>query len=364
MKNNKHVAIFVPSFSGGGVEKMMVFLANNFVSRGISVDYIVIKNYGPYKKLLSSEVNLVDLKKKRLIFSMFALAKYLRKNTPGVMLSAMNYVNIMVIISTFISFKKIKLIISERAITSLNIKQSKFYVIIKILIKLLYKYPHKIIAISNDVKNDLLRNFNIEADKIIVIFNMVDKKKIESIASNSLKLKLGISENKHVVIGVGRLDKFKNFQYLIHGLEILQKKLDVHLIILGEGHEKENLQNQIKELDLQGNVSLLGFVDNPEEYLKISNLFVSTSTQEGFGNVIIEAMAAGVPVIVTDCLGGPKEIVCFGKYGEIVPLNKPNILAAKMEEVLTKKSHPNVKMRANDFSIEKISQQYLKVLIN
>ncbi|EAP86964.1 glycosyltransferase [Croceibacter atlanticus] len=363
MKNSKHIAIFVPSFLGGGVEKMMVYLANNFVGKNYTVDYIVINNSGPYKKLLSSQVNIVDLRKKRILNTIFPLTKYLNNNKPDALLTAMNYVNIIAIVSCILSYNKINIIISERAITSLNIIQSRYSFLMKILIKLFYKYPKKIVAISTDVKTDLENNFNVKSKKIKVIYNMVNINKINKvIPDESIRKQLGIKTTNNLLIAIGRLDKYKNFQYLISSLVHLKNLNNTHLILLGDGEEKESLVNQINLLNLNKNVSLLGFVDNPESYLKVSNLFISTSTQEGFGNVIIEAMAAGVPVVVTNCLGGPREILCNGKFGELVPLNKPQILAKAIEKSLSRKKHPDIKKRSKDFSINIISQQYLNFL--
>lgn len=371
MKKNKHIAIFVPSFMGGGVERMMVYLANNFVSRGIKVDYIVIKNRGPYKKLLSENVTLVDLKKKRVLFAVFALAKYLRKNRPGVLLTAMNYVNILAFFSNLISFTKTRLVISERNILSNNISRSKFKKIFKRLVEIIYPKIHRITAISKDVKDDLCENFKINTDKVVVINNMVDLDVFND-EINNFKPKLFkelFNENytfQKIIIGIGRLVELKNFKYLIESFSRVQKKNEnVRLVILGEGPERKNLEKLIYDLNLENKVCLPGFLENSHQYLKIADVFVSTSLYEGFGNVIIEAMAAGLPVIVTNCKGGPKEIVDYGKYGDIVPLDNVKVLASKITERLNQSFDKTISInRAQDFSIEKISQEYLNVLFD
>lgn len=356
---------------GGGVERMMVYLANNFVSRGIKVDYIVIKNHGPYKKLLSENVNLIDLKKKRVLFAVFALAKYLRKNRPEVLLSAMNYVNLIAYFSNLISYTKTRLVISERSITSERLTNNISGFLFKKAIKSIYPKTYRIITISNDVKFDLVENFNISAEKITTIYNMVST---NNILHSSYNKKNEIYDScfndkkysSQIIVGVGRLVQYKNFKYLINAFALVQPNIpNSKLLILGEGIDRIDLENLIKKLNLNDKVKLLGFVDNIQDFLQISTLFVSTSLHEGFGNVIIEAMAAGLPVIVTDCKGGPKEIVDYGKYGDIVPLDDVNILALKITERLNKGFDKTISInRAKDFSIEKISQEYLSVLLD
>lgn len=371
MKKDRQIAIFVPSFMGGGVEKMMVYLANNFVSRGLAVDYVVIKNLGPYKNLLSNEVNLIDLKKERVLFAVFALAKYLRKNRPDVLLTAMNYVNIIAYFSNLISFTKTRLVISERAIPTNNINKSKFSIILKKLVKIIYPKTYRITAISKDVKNDLCNNFKISREKVVVINNMVDltvfNEEVNYLKPSLFKDLFNESYTfQKIIIGIGRLVEYKNFKYLIEAFSRVQKKNEnVRLVILGEGPERKNLEKLIYDLKIENKVCLPGFLENSHQYLKIADIFVSTSLYEGFGNVIIEAMAAGLPVIVTDCVGGPKEIVDFGKYGDIVPLDDVNALTLKIIERLNKGYDKSISLkRANDFRIDKISQKYLDVINN
>lgn len=371
MKDSKHIAIFVPSFLGGGVERMMVYLANYLVSRGYNIDYIVIKNYGPYKELLSDKVNLINLDKKRVLFSFFDLSIYLRKNKPDVLLSVMNYVNLIIFFANTISFTNTKHIISERDIPTNNINKSKFKYLFKIVVKKIYPKVDKIIAISKDVKIDLIKNFKIKPEKITVINNMVnldlfdinhkvDKSLIyENIFDDNFK-------NQKIIIAIGRLVKYKNFSYLINSFSIAEKKNNnIRLLILGEGNERKDLEKQIETLNLTNKIALPGFLNESHKYLKCSDLFISTSIYEGFGNVIIEAMAAGLPVIVTDCIGGPKEIVQNGKFGDVVPLNKPQVLANKILERIESDFDKSISLnRAKDFSVDKISENYLNVLLN
>jgi glycosyltransferase involved in cell wall biosynthesis len=165
------------------------------------------------------------------------------------------------------------------------------------------------------------------------------------------------------IIAIGTLKEQKDYPTLLRAFKKVTVKKNAELLILGEGPERPKLEKLINELNLQGNVHLPGFVQNPISYLKGADLFVLSSAWEGFGNVIVEALACGVPVVSTDCKSGPAEILENGKYGSLVPVGEPQALAETILEELDKEHDPEpLKTRAQDFSAEKIVGQYLELL--
>ena len=136
------------------------------------------------------------------------------------------------------------------------------------------------------------------------------------------------------------------------------------LIILGDGEDKEEVEELIKELDVEEWVSMPGFVENPYSYMKRSDVFVLSSRWEGLPSVLIEAMALGVPVVSTDCPSGPGEILKDGRYGELVPVGDHKAMAEAIVKVLrekksTKDAEEFVK---SEFSVEKVAEEYIKIL--
>lgn len=119
--------------------------------------------------------------------------------------------------------------------------------------------------------------------------------------------------NTPLIIAVGRLYLQKDYSTLIRALTELRKQRPSHLLILGEGNERESLERLIHDLNLEEDVVLAGFVNNPLAYMNRASLFVLSSKSEGFGNVLVEAMACGTPVVSTDCPSGPTEILENGK---------------------------------------------------
>jgi len=177
---------------------------------------------------------------------------------------------------------------------------------------------------------------------------------------------------KYRLISMGRLDRDKNFKCLIEAFaEVLNESEDsedYELYILGEGYERTNLENLISNLNLNKQVFMPGFVSSPAQLLNSSHLFVFSSVREGFGNVLVEALSCGLPVISTDCKSGPSEILLDGKIGALVPINNKTALK---EAILNEIRNPDkistkeqrIK-RANDFLIEDITDKYESLFVN
>lgn len=135
---------------------------------------------------------------------------------------------------------------------------------------------------------------------------------------------------------------------------------------MGEGEDRGRLEYLIKELKLENNVSLLGFVENPYAYMQRSDVFVLSSRWEGFGNVLVEAMACGCPVVSTNCPSGPAEILENGEYGILVPVEDVEKMAKSIIKILTNKelreelSNKALK-RSKEFHVEKAVEKYLQI---
>ena len=126
-----------------------------------------------------------------------------------------------------------------------------------------------------------------------------------------------------VLVAAGQLTEQKNYPYLVDILTELIK-IDKHfrLMILGIGHLEETIKAKIQSQNLERFVEFLHFVDNPEDCFHNSDVFVMTSSWEGFV-IVVEAMATGTQIVVSECKGGPKEIINYGEFDYIGPLGKP-----------------------------------------
>jgi glycosyltransferase involved in cell wall biosynthesis len=146
---------------------------------------------------------------------------------------------------------------------------------------------------------------------------------------------------------------------LIRAFAIIRRHRLARLIILGEGEERSSLESLVRKLNIESDVELAGFVENPYMYMSKASMLVLSSIWEGFGNVLVEAMAAGTPVVSTNCPSGPAEILVQGKYGILVPVGDSRELAKAIVQTFKEKLDTNIlQARASDFSLEKAVEQY------
>lgn len=207
-----------------------------------------------------------------------------------------------------------------------------------------------IVTINETMKNGYLKNYNNK--EIVKIYNFLDFDLIEKKAEEKLEKDYG-----KYIISVGSLTENKNHKLLINAFKILKEKYKISekLLIAGEGKERENLEKQIKELNLGNDVLLLGQKENPYKYIKNSELYILPSKAEGFSLTLVEAMCLK-KMIVSTHNNGSEELVRENKYGVLVE-NNANEMAEKINYYLENKNERKKYEelgyeRAKDFSKE------------
>lgn len=225
-----------------------------------------------------------------------------------------------------------------------------------------YLKMDKIICVSENSKISLLKLYPVLINKIEVIFNPIDK---ENILKNSQE-NINLEKNKINVITIGRLIKIKGYDILLQAHnKLIKEGLDYNLIILGEGVERNNLEEYIKKNNLGARTQLLGFKENPYPYLKKSDIFISSSRYEGYPLVLCEAICLEKPIIATNC-NGSKEILENGKYGILTEIGNVEDLAKKMKEMILNKTlrqkYSNLsKERAEKLDMEKVIKEIINL---
>mgnify|MGYP006282616891 CR=1 FL=1 len=362
---SKHIAIFIRYLQMGGVQKIAIRLANEFVKRGYTVDLILAKGKGVLADEVHPEVKIVNLDKNRVWFVLPGLWKYLMRRRPQVLLSLGFSVNILASIVGALVTYDMRVFISVRNNMSRYSENNKvrYSRWVPFLIRVFYPLADKIIAVSEGVLDDLSSISPRAARRGRVIYNpVVDpgmlRKANEPTSHPWLEEKEG-----PVVLGVGRLTPQKNFDLLLRAFALLRKKCDARLVILGDGNQRENLESRIEALGIGKHVDLPGFVSNPYPYMASASLFALSSDYEGFGIVLAEALACGCPIVSTDCPSGPREILEDGKWGRLVPVGDEEALAEAMRKSLEEEHDPErLRQRAMDFSVDRAVDTYLDVL--
>lgn len=361
------IALYIPSMSGGGAEKVFMILANYFISQGYHVDLLLTKKRGVYLKDLDNRINIIQLSSKRSAFDLPYLLNYLNSYQPKVLLSALTHSNIIAIASSLLTRSKVEVFVSEHSNFTNNTKSMKFYklYIMKLFIKYFYKYAKGIICVSDGVKKDFHNLFPFTSDKTITIYNPFETLKIKTNSLQSVDHPwLSNCRKFKTIISSGRLHDAKDYYTLLKSISLLRKNCDVRLIILGEGDLRGGLSEFININKLNDIVDLFGFVDNPFSYIAKSDVFVLSSKYEGLPNVLIESMICGVPLVSTDCESGPAEILEEGKWGKLVPVGDADALAKAIYEILNEKKLRDYSYRIKSFDHEYIGQKYLKFMLN
>ncbi|MEZ5665411.1 MAG: glycosyltransferase [Burkholderiaceae bacterium] len=217
-------------------------------------------------------------------------------------------------------------------------------------------------AVSHGAADDLAQFARIDRRSIQVIYNPVVGSLPDRPAVACEPADWWRGQHQRL-LAVGTLKPIKGYDTLLEAFARLRAHADVRLLILGEGGERTGLEALVQRLGLQGQVFLPGFVQDPTPYFQRADLHVLSSSGEGLPTVLIEALAAGTPIVSTDCPSGPREILADGRFGQLVPVGDAAALAEAMAQSLASNhDHDALKARAQDFSIDKAVDQYEALL--
>ena len=195
----------------------------------------------------------------------------------------------------------------------------------KLIYKKVISLADKIIVNSLEFKHQMENRFKVNVE---CIFNPLNQKEI--IKKSKFKINEKFYNNVYKIINLGRMTEQKDQITILKAINLLKKKINLRLLILGRGIEKVNLQTYINENKLNKYVKLINFIDNPYPYIKKANLFVLSSKYEGLPNVLLEAATLKKTIISTKCPTGPKEILDNGKGGIFFKVGDYNELSKKI----------------------------------
>jgi glycosyltransferase involved in cell wall biosynthesis len=368
-KNNKKKVFFlIPSFRGGGEERVVLNIVNNLDKDKFEVGLITISGEGEYKGLLSSEVNYFDLQRKRARNAIFKLRRLLKEEAPDVIVTSVIQTAILLYLSCLFILNKKMIKINrlssyyEKIINNTNMISRLFF-------NKALKNSDYVISLTEEMKENFIKFFPSEKNKVIKIYNPHNLEDINNKKHYSISLEeRNFFSRKPVIIACGRLTEAKGFSYLIQAFNEVKKEFkDAILLILGQGEKEKELKVLVKELNIENSVKFLGFKDNPYKYLYNSDLFVLSSLWEGLPGVLIEALACQVPVVSTNCKSGPKEILDNGKIGELVKIKDVDSLSNAILKVLRDKDlqHKYKELglkKVKEFDKNKIIKEYEEFL--
>jgi glycosyltransferase involved in cell wall biosynthesis len=384
----RHLCVFIYALTGGGAQRRTLTLARGFAERGHRVDLVLVRPDGRLAAEVPSSVRVVSLASARggprLVRALFrrlglrgletaaslgALARYLRRERPEVLLSAASHVNLVAVGAWRLARVPVRLVLRasndplgdprlwprwERAVRA----------VLRWTAGRVYPWADAVIAVSDGVAEQIACLTGIPRERITTIYNPVVTPELLEKAREPLGHAWFAPGQPPVVLGVGKLKVQKGFRTLIRAFARVRAARPARLVILGEGARRRALEALVDELGLREDAALPGWVDNPWAWMARASVFALSSRWEGLPGALIEAMACGCPVVATDCPSGPAEILAGGAYGPLVPVGDADALAAAILALLDAPPDPaRLRARAASFSVDPAVDRYLEVLL-
>lgn len=332
-----HLTLVLPSLSGGGAERAAVLLAEGFCKRGHQVSLITIAGEETDFYQLSPQIDRIALEVAKQsptpihglannFYRLWILRQTINSLQPDVVISFLDKTNVLTLLALLVT--KYPVLVCEQNNPVQNDLGRSWH----LLRRLVYPLATKVVSSSQGVNQyfDWLSPQQKE-----VIYNPLAVREKQS---ESFTLPAGVNPQQKWLVAMGRLTHQKGFDLLLTAFaEIAGQYPDWQLLILGEGELRSELEELKEQLKLGDCVCLPGLISNPFPLLARAELFVLSSRYEGFGNVIIEAMACGCPVVATDCPSGPREIIRHGIDGLLVRDRDRNSLAQAMASLMKDK---------------------------
>lgn len=330
------ISLFLPELHAGGAQQFTLDLARCWAGEGRSVHLVCGSATGRLREAVPDGVELIDLKTERVVRTPTLLIAYLRQHPGRACWSFMTHMNLAVVLaSRVLSRHQGPVAVHEVARFDAGRDPSAPLrrTAMRAGIRWLYRHADIIAAVSEDVADDVARVGSINRSRVDVMSNAIDVERIRSAAAAPNDHPWFADSSVPVLLAVGRLAPEKDYETLFRAFALLRAKRPLRLIVVGEGPSESALNRLAESLGIAGDVDLVGFQANPFAYMGRADLLVLSSFSEGFGLVIVEAMACGTNVVVTDCGTGPRAILP-ADFGPLPPTRDPQALAASIEERL------------------------------
>jgi glycosyltransferase involved in cell wall biosynthesis len=354
MSGRRRIAIYVPALIGGGAERVAALLASALSAAGHHVTLVVDFEAPHNESFVDAGVERVTLAGAHGI-DVLRLADFLKERRPEIALAIGAATNIKLVAAHMIA--KLTGRTSTRIVLSYHGPSShgsgrlgwSGY----LLASLLTRYASRTICVSDDLVRHIVQDWRGARERIVRIYNPIAVDRAKPVADEK-----ALAARPPIVIAAGRLVAQKDYATSIEAIALLPRT-DVRLAIYGEGPELPALSRLADRLGVAGRIDWCGYVSDPWHAYAAARCFVLSSQNEAFGNVVVEALASGLPVVSTAC-GGPTEILDHGRFGTLVPIGDAAALSAAIARALDQPGDPGPRLaRAHDFAAPTIAARYV-----
>jgi glycosyltransferase involved in cell wall biosynthesis len=331
------LAIFLATSGQSGVDRAARNLIPELARRGYAIDLLQVRRHGPHLEQVPAGVRVIDLGHSHVYACLLAVARYLRRNRPALLLTDKDRVNRTGLFARWLARTFSTRIVfwigtpasSELAHRSAFTRWSR-----RFWLRVLYPRAHRMIADSPGVKQDYADYAGIDPAKIAVVPRPVVPAALFERGEPRPDHPWFAPGQPPVVLGVGELSDGKDWPTLLRAFAGLRRLRDCRLVIVGKGPRLRDLQALAEQLGVGRDVHFTGFRKDVYRFMNHAAVLALTSRREGLSFVLIEAMACGVPVVSTDCPTGPRAVLQDGRYGALVPVGDATKLCAALHASL------------------------------
>lgn len=357
----------VPSLGGGGAEKHVERIAASVPRTLASIDVAVVRRGGSFERFLPSDVSVMELRPRELrsgtletLASVPALRRLMQSGRFDAVIAFLDRPSLAALLAsaTVRADERPALLLSVQADPTPIFAEDPLGGLFRLSMQKLFRRADGVLAISEGVASRV-RSIAPELEPIVVPNACVDDHLRASLEPPPARA------TEPLVVACGRLAPQKGFDVLLKAFaEVRSRVPGSRLRILGKGPLEDALRRQAHDLGIESSVEFVGFVDAPAREFAAASVFCLSSRFEGLGMVVVEAMAAGAPIVSTDCPYGPAEILDGGRFGWLVPVENASALAEALVDALT---HPEKAAtfarlgmeRARDYEAEVIATRYV-----
>jgi len=354
----KKILFLLPSLTGGGAERVFTTLLRHLDRARFEPHLALLQAQGAYMGDIPKDVPVHDLKVSRVRYALPKIMRLIWKMRPQTILATMGHLNIALISAKPFFPTYTKLLVREAVIPSALFREENQNIRLwGWLYRTFYKRADRVVCLSDSMVSDLVDNFAIPREKLVRIYNPVDTEKVRELAQTGNNPFSGAGPH---LVAAGRICRQKGFDVAIDAMPaVLQRFPGAQLVILGEGPLEGELKEQARNLGVQEKVIFLGFQANPWLYLKHADAFILPSRYEGLPNVLLEALALGTPVVVSDCPGGIREIREIVGSMAVVPPENPRALGEAIIGVCSRPAPPIESL--GRFDLQQVVAEYSKI---
>ena len=394
-----HLAFLLADLHTGGVQHAVLRIAEAMAKSGCRVSLLVCEPGGKLEAALSPLVECVHLpatgktiaraqalmadpaawrllrrpllsrRESALLHYLPGLVDYLRRVRPDNLFSAAPALNVWAYLARRRAGVATRLVVSERShFSSGKPRKLQRKQVLSPMMRHAYAGTDRVVAVSHGVARDLIETVGVAPEHITVLHNPTIGPDFRARMAAPVDHPWFAPGGPPVLLAVGRLAGQKDLPTLISAFAIARKRRPLRLVLLGDKNPTAGKQHESQDLieraGVAADVALLGYDPNPIRYMARADLFVLSSRFEGFPNVLLEAVAAGCPVVSTDCPSGPFELLDGGRYGRLVPVGDAEAMA---EAILSSLDEPHDKAaleaRAALFDFDRSVEAYRNVLL-